>query len=315
MTSSFVQITVNQGVTLAVTLILMALTIPCSAADGNVFIATWNGGKILEYSSTGTFIRTLTTGGAAGTFFPYDLTFGADGMLYAANNRGNLEKFNPNTGAYLGSVGTIPLAAFGPLGITLGPDHDLYVTTQQALIYKVDPVTNATTLIPSAHQIPWDLAFRPNDGVLLGTFGSQNKVIDALSGAAVANGFILFKGLAFGKDGRLYCADQNNIRVISGYGVNETATNFTSPNSVKNAQYLAFALSGNLYVTSFNDHKVDVFNNTGSLISSFTTSVSGVPTGGYGVAVQNIAAPEPGTLALVGCMILPYVSRRNKIKR
>jgi sugar lactone lactonase YvrE len=159
-----------------------------------------------EYTTAGVFVRTLV-GGPANVLFWNGLAFGADGYLYATDTfnciSGNcdneLEQFDTNTGAYLGAVGsinanTVPYSGVTNLavslnGLTLGPDGNLYVTTNQAGLYKIDPVANTTTPISTADCCTFGAAFLPN-GTPLSVDASQNAVRNDLTGTAFQHGLL-----------------------------------------------------------------------------------------------------------------------------
>jgi sugar lactone lactonase YvrE len=161
-----------------------------SGADAVYIVDNSASPHIDEYTTAGVFVRTLV-GGPANVLFWNGLAFGADGYLYATDTfnciSGNCdnepEQFDTNMGAYLGAVGSINANATSLNGLALGPDGNLYVTTNQLGLYRIDPVANTTIPIPTAGCCTFGVAFMPN-GTPLSVDASSNAVRNDLTGAA-----------------------------------------------------------------------------------------------------------------------------------
>jgi len=272
----------------------MWLLLPAgNARAGSVFVSVTR--AVDEFSTDGTLIRTLTLG-AGVSFSPTDMAFGKDGNLYVLDTFSDkLQKFNPATGAYLGSLGSFPTIA--PRGITLGPDGNFYVDGLDGTIVQVNSTTGVTTSVFTNSGSTTDLAFIPGTSQLVVIDG--NAVCYVMNSPCVlsnpadvfATGFLDPKGLTFGPDGRLYAVGFQDVRVAGKTG--GAASLFTPINSVSDGNNLAFDGLGDLWVADGGSAKVEEFSSTGALLLSFNSS-GGDP---LGIAVST---PEPASLLLFG---------------
>ena len=161
------------------------------------------------------------TFGSGGTVSGQGLTIGPDGNLYVADlvSRSVL-RFNPSTGALIGTF-VSPLAIGSlPYGITFGPDGNLYMADHNGYIRKFNGSTGASMGAffcnsPSNEQCyPIDLAFGPDGNLYVSDQGSRSilqlngstltvmGVFVPNIGPAVHEPFPY--GLHFGPNGNLY---------------------------------------------------------------------------------------------------------------
>lgn len=115
---------------------------------GDLFVADFNpdgsSGRILRYSTRGSFKAEFAPVGLSFEFHPRGVVIGPDGLLYVSNfpdlasgNGGQVLRFDPRTGAFVGVFVTNDASVAGdctnrlhrPEGLVFGPDGNLYVTS------------------------------------------------------------------------------------------------------------------------------------------------------------------------------------------
>ena len=282
----------------------VTLTIQSSAPPptGPVFVAVNSGGPHIEqYTTTGVFQRSISGGPASNSYT--GLAFGADGFLYVANtfvcglgSCNELEKFDPVAGTWMSSVGSItpntnPFSgvsnnAVSLDGLALGPGNDLYVTTNQLGLYKIDPAGNITTPITTADCCTFGVAFLP-DGTPLSIISSQNAVKNDLTGVSFNTGFFASaQALAFGPDGRLYVLQGHEIDTVPGTG--GPFTPLTASNAVSRGSFITFDSQGHIWVTDINFGVLEFDSVAGQQLNAFgSNSASGFE----GIAIAPLSAP------------------------
>lgn len=82
-------------------------------ADGLMYAAVPGQDRVIRFAADGTPLGTFITAGAGGIDNPSDIEFGPDGSLYVVGklNRA-IARFDPNNGAYLGTVVQLPTTGF-----------------------------------------------------------------------------------------------------------------------------------------------------------------------------------------------------------
>ena len=101
--------------------------------DGNLYVTSSNNNSIVRFDGqTGQFLDVFASGPEL--VEPVDLVFGDDGLLYVSNayslapGDGNVVRYDPATGAYLGEFVTAGSGGMAwAAGIAFGPDGDMYV--------------------------------------------------------------------------------------------------------------------------------------------------------------------------------------------
>ena len=137
--------------------------------------------SVSEYTYAGGFVRTVVSTGLSTAD---NLTFGADGLLYVADDTaGAVKKFNPDTGAFLGNVIT---GLNRCTTCKFGPDGNLYVSEyNKNRVLKVNSATGSILQAYTGVTAALGLQFMAG-GDLLATegLGSSNiRRINTTTGA------------------------------------------------------------------------------------------------------------------------------------
>jgi alpha-tubulin suppressor-like RCC1 family protein len=263
---------------------LAAQSAPPATAQA-VFVVS-GGNQISEYTTSGVLVRTLS-GGPSGGF--RGLAFGTDGYLYVTNtftcssgtgSCNELERFDPNSGLYLGAVGSITPStnpysgvtnqAVSLNGLALGPGNDLYVLTNQLGLYKIDPAANTTVAIPTVDCCTLSVAFLP-DGTPLSISSSQNTVTNDLTGTAFNTGsFASAQSIAFGPDGRLYVLQAQEIDAVPSTG--GAITPLSASSALGAGFFMSFDSQGHIWATDLNYGVREFDSATGQQIGGFAST-------------------------------------------
>ncbi len=172
-------------------------------------------------------------------------------ILVAGFNSG-IHRFDFNTGAFLGTIGNVN----DPLGITQGPDGNIYVAEE------------ATDKV---------LRFDGNTFEFIDEFVADDPSTPDIDENAALDGP---SGILFGDDGHLYVASFNNDRVLRfdgttgaflGRFVDAAAGTLNGPDAG-----MAWGPDGHLYIPSFFNHKILKFDGkTGDFIENFVNGGQG----------------------------------------
>lgn len=212
----------------------------------------------------------LVAAGTGGPMQPYGLAFGADGMLYASNfARGSVMRFS--------SQGV-------PAGIAGNP-------------------TDATWVLGGAGGMdaPEDLAFGPDGLIYVANHNLSRGVLRFNAGDGQSAGTFVPnqapRGLAFGgPSGDLYIGIVNGILRFDRATGAPRGTFAKLPAS--DYSDLVFGPDGDLYVTSFSEHKVLRFSRLGTQKPDFVPAKSGGLTQPMGLAFGpdgNLYVASAGT--------------------
>jgi len=268
-------------------------------------------------------VKKITPNGVVSTFIstglsvPDGIVFDAQGNLYVANAGGNsISKYN---GAGIQQTFTLSGELLNnPNGLTIDPSGNLYAVTFAAngIDTLISQITNAgvvsTFVADEGVNSAFDLV-RDGSGNLY-TDNFNNNTVVKYNNAGVAQPFTLSgdalngpQGLTFDALGNLYVANTFNdtISQITSAGVVST---FISGNGLSGPIGAKWDSAGNLYVTNGNDSTISKYNSAG-VQQTFTLSGDTLSFPLL-IAIQPSAvsaAPEPGTLALLGLSGLPMV--------
>lgn len=154
--------------------------------NGNLFVASYTTNSILEYNgTTGGFIQTI--GAGSPLTGPAGISFGPDGNLYVAGStsgpNGEILKFDPNTGAYIGLFGP-PVSQIS--GLAFGGGY-LFVAAGapgSAALGVLDATTGAFVSSindPSHVMTPGGLAY-DNGKLFVASYGTSTIASYTISG-------------------------------------------------------------------------------------------------------------------------------------
>jgi DNA-binding beta-propeller fold protein YncE len=137
--------------------------------DGNLYIGavtiSGTNGYVLKYNgTTGELITTLIPPGTASLQgFPWGLTFGPGCSLYLLLGLG-IQRFDPLSGAFQGTLAQIAREGRGTQDLALGPDGNFYVSIQSTNeVLRYNAITGAfiDTFVPASQTNGWNsIAFR-----------------------------------------------------------------------------------------------------------------------------------------------------------
>ncbi|MCA9417283.1 MAG: NHL repeat-containing protein [Candidatus Omnitrophica bacterium] len=211
-------------------------------------------------------------------------------LLVYSHHTPRILRYNGITGEYLGGFEQ-PKPIWDYIGMALGPDNFLYVTTATAQkLYRFD--VNSGNVLKTVYEgSPFDHPFRMNfgpDGLLYLSNRDGDNVVryDVVAEStpevfvtAGSGGLDEPRGLTFGPDGNLYVAARTHSNILRFDGqTGDFIDEFVPSNSGGMAwpRAIEFGPDGNLYVCSYESEAILKFNgNTGEFISEFVPKGEG----------------------------------------
>jgi hypothetical protein len=113
--------------------------------DRRVLVTSKTDSRVVEYSRSGAFVRTLVASGAGGLVEPGAMTIAPNGNLLVASSRNHsVLEFNINTGAFVRTF--VPGGSGGlvtPFGLAFKPGGNLFVTSGLSQVLEFDRTTGA----------------------------------------------------------------------------------------------------------------------------------------------------------------------------
>ncbi len=248
------------------------------ASDGGIAVVDMHNTRVQQYAADGRFVRQFgAIGRNDGQFWreasrgPTGIAIGRDGFIYVADTWNyRIQKFTPD-GQFVAKWGTYvnlvtPPAStdrtgfYGPRGIAIGPNGDLYVTdTGNARVVVYGP-----------------------DGTFRREFGTKG------AGPAQLDEPV---GIAISKDGsRIFVGDSNNARIAVFDGAGTAVAQWVVAEWRGKSfyePYLALDADGALYATSSITRQVLKFNGDGQIVARGMAGVATEDTLGtpFGIAI------------------------------
>jgi DNA-binding beta-propeller fold protein YncE len=280
-------------------------------AYGDVFVA--DHGQIVEFTSDGTVVRTLTDSRFIQAF---DLAFDKAGShLYVTDAIAHDVKVIDRSGSVVGTFGADFLSQ--PRGIAVHPTtgHVYVADTGGSDVEVFDTTGNHLRTIGPVN-VPLNLAFSADGtrlfvseseyftGVQVFDLRDKDRYLGTLGETSTQ--VVLTSALGVAQDGTLYVGDsafggaQDSIKVFNADGsfVGTLASGLSAPTD------LTFDANGNVWVTNTNDFVGDqilAYGPAGNLIRSFGGDQLGQPTGLAFCLRQQLNRPPLATPAPTMC--------------
>ncbi|MCX6381197.1 MAG: NHL repeat-containing protein [Armatimonadetes bacterium] len=218
-------------------------------------------------------------------------SFAQTSQLFVADSRVGILRFDGNTGNFLNQFVKPGIGGMSdPIGITVGPDGNLYVASAGSnSVLRFNGISGKfiDAFVPSntaGLEGAFGLTFGPNGNLYVASpyrhsvyqfNGSSGAFIDSY-GVPAPNGSQYLHGIAFGPDENYYVANSNSeVHRFNG-ATGAFMDTFLSSSAISSDSGLAFGPDGNLYVCSYYTGSVERFNGkTGAFIDHFVPNQSG----------------------------------------
>jgi streptogramin lyase len=293
--------------TLAVISSLGVILLSRSAQAQDMFATGYgtNPGNIYRVTPAGTTSLFASISGVSGLL---DIAVGSSGDLFVGSTGNNtIYKVTP-----AGAVSTFATTT-NPFGMTFDGSGNLMVINESAnTISKITPGGSVSLFASSGlFNLPHDIVKNSSGDFFVPNFNT-NSVLKVTSAGVVstfATGFNTPRGITIDPSGNLYVS--NGDGSISKVTPAAAVSTYVAAGSVNGGYGLTFDTSLNLYGGDWTSGKVKKIT-PGGVVSNYNTS--GVTmTNPAGVAfAPAVAAPEPGTMALLSLGGMSLLTRRRK---
>jgi hypothetical protein len=251
-----------------------------------VVVVNYNNNTISRFSGDdGNHIATWTPSGLSAPNYGYRLS---DNTFLVANGGDNtISRFNPFTGAFLGTVVGSSAGLNFPYQMAVGQDGNVFIANQNAgNVRRFNPTTGAMLPVVLSTTSPAGLVL-DSDGRLYLTQNTSGGKLLRYSNAGVLEATLSTwpsgenpRGLAWGPDDRLYVNVRNGNSSIGRVDVitfpaGTRSTFVNLPASSNPYTGIKWGPDGNLYVVDYGLSRVYIYSPLGVLVRTLSTSLSG----------------------------------------
>lgn len=303
---------------------VIVITLAPAVASADLLVASYNESRVLGYDeSTGAFHSWSTMFGGSLT----GLVVTNDGSVFACS-LGNSWIHRYSAGQGQGSLYAVTWAhgVNSPVGITAGPDGDLYVAgVGSHNVGRFDGKTGAFVemKVPAGSgglSYPTWLAFGPDGDLFVSSYTDQVLRYDGATGAfegvfAQGGGLDSPQGLRFGPGGDLYVASLWTANILRYDGTTGAFEGVFAEGGLDRPRDLVFSPNGDLFVSSSGNNRIMRYDGTtGAFKGIFAESNN--PHGlAFGPALFTVPVPEPSSVALALTASLTFAFARLRKRR
>lgn len=334
----------SRPLSLLAVIVAVLLVVPLGSARASQYVLVPNddgntatNGRLNRYDAiTGAFIDEFIF---TPTGLPNGTAIGPDGNLYVATmngtggifpnpGAGSVQKYDLNTGAFLGTFVQPGAGGLGAPGqMVFGPDGNLYVANNVGNVLRYNGLTGAfMDVVATGLIVPQDIVFGPDGNLYVSDgadiqprvsrfYGTTGQSLGSFV-APFSGGLDGAEGLVFGPDGNLYVASAftNNVLRYNGQTGAFIDVFATAPLTYVVPMDLLFGPRNDLYV-DFRTTSVMVPGGAAGVVSAYDGRTGqylddlvapgavgglGAPRGGIlFYSAPSFRAPEPGTMALL----------------
>ena len=251
-----------------------------------IVVVNYNNNTISRFSGDdGTHLATWTPAGLSSPNYGYRMS---DNTFLVANGGNNtITRYNPFTGASLGTVVGSSAGLSFPYQMAVGLDGNIFIANQNAgNVRSFNPTTGAMLPVVLSTSSPAGLVL-DSVGKLYITQNIAGGKLLRYSNAGVLDATLATwpssdspRGLAWGPDDRLYVNVRNNTSSVGRVDVitfpaGTRSTFVNLPASSNPYTGIKWGPDGNLYVVDYGLSRVYVYSPLGALVRTLTTSLSG----------------------------------------
>jgi sugar lactone lactonase YvrE len=270
--------------------------------------------QLNQYSTSGTLLHT------ASISFPSAIAANPSGNVFVSNGANfSIEEFNGQTDAF---ITTFESGIVNPIGLTFGPDGNLYAAEFEAgetMVVEYNGTTGAfmstfVTLGEGGLGEGDDLEFGPN-GNLFVADNTNSEVLEyngttgAFVGTFVAQGSGGMSNpvnLMFQSNGDLLLAADSDNAVYQY----DSSGNFVKIFAQTGEAFgLTSDAAGNVYVSTGGFGTIREYNSSGAFVGTFASGLNDV------LDIMEVSTPEPSTGAQIGLALLTILLAWKRLPR